>query len=137
MKIAKCCDYDDWLYVFCVVLSITMHIEPVNIVVIHFGWWGIKIGFLDEIGFESSWVFELPEEASLKRATTVAAQNCFVIVLSSVSCNAPFYYLIILLDDMVYVYILYGFDGFVTYMWRICDVFVTCLWRVTCYYFIV
>jgi len=32
-------------------------------------------------------------------------------------CNALFNYLIILLDDMVYVYILYGF-------WWFCDVFV-------------
>jgi len=31
------------------------------------GDWRIKIGFLDEKGFESSGVFELPDEASLKR----------------------------------------------------------------------
>jgi len=41
------------------------------------------------------------------------------------TCNALFNYLIILLDDMVYVYILYDFDDYVTYLWRICDV-----WRV-------
>jgi len=41
-------------------------------------------------------------------------------------CNALFNYLIILLEDMVYAYILYDFDDYVTY-----------LWRVTCYYFIV
>ena len=39
-------------------------------------------------------------------------------------CNALSNYIIILLDDMVYVYILYGF-------WWFCDVFVTC------HYFIV
>ena len=33
---------------FCVVLSIMLHIEPVNIVENRFGDWGIKIGFLDE-----------------------------------------------------------------------------------------
>jgi len=31
-------------------------------------------------------------------------------------CNALSNYLIILLDDMVYVYILYDFDDFVTYL---------------------
>jgi len=31
-------------------------------------------------------------------------------------CNALFNYLIILLGDMVYVYILYDFDDFVTYL---------------------
>jgi len=32
-------------------------------------------------------------------------------------CNALSNYLIILLDDMVYVYILYDFDDYVTYLW--------------------
>ena len=31
-------------------------------------------------------------------------------------CNALSNYLIILLDDMVYVYILYDFDDYVTYL---------------------
>jgi len=34
-------------------------------------------------------------------------------------CNALSNYLIILLDDMVYVYILYDFDDCVTYLWRV------------------
>jgi len=37
--------------------------------------------------------------------------------LSGVGCNALFIYLIILLENIVYYYILYGF-------WRLCDVFV-------------
>ena len=52
---------------FCVVLSIMLHIEPVNMIENRLGDWGIKIGLLDEKRFESSWVFELPDEASLKR----------------------------------------------------------------------
>ena len=43
-------------------------------------------------------------------------------VLQYQSCNALSNYLIILLDDIVYVYILYDFDDYVTYMSRICDV---------------
>jgi len=35
---------------------------------------------------------------------------------SGATCNALSNYLIILLDDMVYVYILYDFDDYVTYL---------------------
>ena len=46
-----CKNVDDLLLIacFCVVLSTMLHIEPVNIVEIHF--WvigGLKLGFLDE-----------------------------------------------------------------------------------------
>ena len=39
-----------------------------------------------------------------------------VLVSGQWLCNALSNYLIILLDDMVYVYILYDFDDYVTYL---------------------
>ena len=42
--------------------------------------------------------------------------QCLGVTLRGLKCNALFNYLIILLDVMIYVYILYGFDDYVTYL---------------------
>jgi len=44
------------------------------------------------------------------------ASNLDQVFQLCLNCNALSNYLIILLDDMVYVYILYDFDDYVTYL---------------------
>jgi len=46
----------------------------------------------------------------------VRSMRAVLLLFDDVSCNALFNYLIILLDDMIYVYILYDFDDYVTYL---------------------
>jgi len=47
---------------------------------------------------------------------SVGSESETCVFCLSVLCNALSNYLIILLDDMVYVYILYDFDDYVTYL---------------------
>jgi len=59
-KVAECCELCCWFHVFWVVLVVILHIEPVNIVVFHFGWSGDQNWVFGWKKLENSWTFELP-----------------------------------------------------------------------------
>jgi len=73
-----------------VVYDVLLYIEPITNVANHFGWLGDQNGVFGWERVLGIVVFELPDEASLKRsypslkrAAFVVAQNCFALVCSS------------------------------------------------------